>query len=628
MNMAHSLVSTLVIALCLGITAQVVADRIKLPAILPLLIFGMVAGPEILGLFSPGSLGSELEVVVHLGVAVILFEGGLSLDLRQLRQVGAAVRNLLTIGVLVTGVGATILAMGLINMPLPCAALFGALTTVTGPTVITPLLRHLIAPRQVKTVLISEGLIIDPIGAVLAYIVLQGIELAGFPLQEMTLVVIKLLATGGILGFVAGRFVGYLLRSRMLNVDLSNIVVLGILLFCYLFSEHEARHSGILAAIVMGITLSGSQIPDMDSLKNFKGQISTLIISFLFILLAGQLDITSIWQLGWRGLLVTAGLIFLARPLSILLCTRSRDFSLADRVLLMMTAPRGIVAAAMASLAASQLREAAFPGGNVVEGLVYLTILVTCVWATIMAMILPRILGYTKDPARKRLVLIGANALTEALALQTKPHGGTIVVIDSASLRLERFLDLGVQTVRGDARNTATYEQAGVERDTTIIAATTSDELNLLVAELARRDLGVEHPVVVLQRPPKEFGRRSRAWMDLLGGQGLYLERWLRLLDEKKASLLLLPVQQGFPAARLCELEQEHPDSIVILAAWLDQRPCFRIDHRMLNTYKAVTVLVAEGPVLTEFREILAAVDEKSQPMDTDISEVRETRCG
>ncbi|MFH2123176.1 MAG: cation:proton antiporter [Pseudomonadota bacterium] len=621
--MTDNLVSTLVIALCLGITAQVVADRIKLPAILPLLIFGMIAGPEILGLFSPESLGKELEVVVHLGVAVILFEGGLNLDLRQLRQVGAAVRNLLTIGVLVSGIGAALLAAGLINMSFPCAALFGALTTVTGPTVITPLLRHLIAPRQVKTVLLSEGLIIDPIGAVLAYLVLQGIELAGFPLQEMTIVVIKLIASGGILGFVSGRFVGYLLRSRTLNTDLSNIVVLGLLLVCYLLSEHEARHSGILAAIIMGITLSGSQVPDMDALKNFKGQISTLIISFLFILLAGQLDITSIWNLGWRGLLVTAGLIFLVRPLSILLCTRSRDFTIADRILLMMTAPRGIIAAAMASLAASQLREAEFPEGNIVEGLVYLTILVTCAWATIMAMILPWIFGYTKDPARKLLVLVGANALTEALALQAKPHGGAIVAIDSAPLRLERFQAHGFQTICGDARNTATYEQAGVERDSTLIAATPNDELNLLVAELARRDLGVEHPVVILQRPPEEFGRRSRAWMDLLGGQGLYLERWLRLLDEKKASLLYLPVQQTLQAVRLCKLEKEHPDSLVILAAWLDQRPCFRVDRRTLNTYEAVTVLIAEGPVLTEFQATLTPTEEKPQPLDTVKSDVK-----
>lgn len=619
--MNNTLVTTVVIAICLGVAAQVAAERIKLPAILPLLVFGVVAGPEMLGLFSPGSLGQGLEVVVSLGVAIILFEGGLSLDLRQLTRVGAAVRNLLTLGVLVSGIGAAVLAAGIVGLPFSSAVLFGALTTVTGPTVIAPLLRHLIAPRRVKTVLLSEGLIVDPIGAVLAYLVLQWIELAGFPMREMAVEVVRLIAIGGILGFVAGRFVAYLLRSRLLAIDLSNITVLGLLLFCYLVSEHEARHSGIIAAIVMGITLSGSRLPDINALKNFKGQISTLTISILFILLAGQLDITSVWKLGGKGLLVAAGLVFLVRPLSILLCASSRDFSMADRFLLMMIAPRGIIAAAMASLAASQLRKAGIPGGTLVEGMVYLTILATCVWSTIMALFLPRILGYTKDPSRKRLVLVGANALTEAIALHFKPPAGSVVAIDSSAQRLERFQAHGFQTICGDARNVATYEQADVERNTMLVAATTNDELNLLIAELARRDLGVEHPAVILQRPPKGYGCHSKAWVDLLGGQGLKLEQWLRLLEEDNASLLHLGVKKGFPAAKLTELAQEYPDQFAILAVWAASRPSFQFDRNRLDTYETISVLAAEGRLLTEFRDLLARTEELSQPPSPYISE-------
>ncbi len=184
----------------LGIAGQIIAERFQLPAIMPLLVLGILCGPFGLAFVHPEALGDSLEALIHLGVAIILFEGGLSLDPQRLSKVGSAVGNLLTIGVAVTGVASAAVAHWAVDMPWATAALFGAIVTVTGPTVIVPLLRHMIAPRKVKTILLSEGLMVDPIGAILAYLVLQWIARAGIPFRALTGEVLTLAATGIVLG--------------------------------------------------------------------------------------------------------------------------------------------------------------------------------------------------------------------------------------------------------------------------------------------------------------------------------------------------------------------------------------------------------------------------------------------
>ncbi|HEX2162745.1 MAG TPA: cation:proton antiporter, partial [Thermoanaerobaculia bacterium] len=500
------LLQTVAVAVVLGILGQVVADRFKLPAILPLLLFGVAAGPYALGIVQPASLGEGLEVFIRLGVAVILFEGGLSLDPAQLRRVGAPVRNLLTLGVLVTWLGAAWLARAVIDLPWSTAALFGAVVSVTGPTVIVPLLRHMIAPRRLRTVLVSEGLIVDPIGAVLAYLVLQWIERADRPFAALSGELLVLAATGCVLGFVAGSIGKYVARSRLVGRDLRNLVVLALLVGMFLLAEMQAPESGILGAVVMGLTMAAAAIPDLEPLRAFKEQLTMLFISLLFILLAARLDLSAVFELGGRGLLVVAGLILLVRPLAVAASVWPSHLDWRQRLVLALTAPRGIVAAVVASLVAIQLRDAGIAGAEAVEGLVYVVILVAGIWATAMAVVLPRLLGWTRDPSRRLTVLVGANALTQELAAALTGEGRRVVAVDAVGWKLEPFRSAGVQTVRGDARDASTYEEAGVERDTHVVALTTNDELNLIVAELVRGEFGVEHPVVALQRPPEELG--------------------------------------------------------------------------------------------------------------------------
>ncbi len=590
-----TILTTFVAAVALGIAGQIIAERFQLPAIMPLLVLGIFCGPFGLAFVHPEALGDALEALIHLGVAIILFEGGLSLDPQRLSRVGSAVGNLLTIGVAVTGVASAAVAHWAVGMPWSTAALFGAIVTVTGPTVIVPLLRHMIAPREVKTILLSEGLIVDPIGAILAYLVLQWIELAGIPFRALTGEVLTLAATGIVLGFVAGAIAKVILRSRLVGGELRNLSILALLMVCYLVAEHQAHQSGILAATVMGLTISAADLPDLVTVRAFKGQLTTLIISMLFILLAAQLDLVAVVSLGWSGVLAVVALIVLVRPLSVALSIWPRQLDLRGRTVIALTAPRGIVAAAVASLAAREMGKAGLAGAAELEGLVYLTILATGAWATVTALVLPRVLGYTDDPARRKAVLVGANALSETLARLLASGGRTTVGIDASSWRLERFRAAGLQNVVGDARDAATYEEAGVERDSLVIACTTNDELNLLVAEMVHSEFGVEHPVVAIQQPPDELGRRSRAWIDLLGGGGIDVPTWNRKIENGQVVEVTIDPQSSDSVAALQAVQQEQRNGALRLVGFKNVEPSFHVDDARLEQLDRLVLLVTEG---------------------------------
>jgi hypothetical protein len=456
-----------------------------------------------------------------------------------------------------------------------------------------------VAPRQVKTILLSEGLIVDPIGAVLAYVTLQWIAHTDVPLRELASTMMTLTVTGVVIGFVAGAMANFVVRRRVVTGELRNLTILALLMVCYLVAERQAHQSGILAAMVMGFTMSAAELPDLTSVKAFKGQLTTLVISVLFILLAGQLRMEAIADLGLGGVFVVAALVLVVRPLSIAASIWPRQLGWRERLILAMTAPRGIVAAAVASLAAREMTVLGVAGGSEMEGLVYLAILVTGAWSTVVAVVLPWLLGYTKDPTRRLGVVVGANRLTEELARLLGFGGRTTVVVDVVSWRLDRLRAAGYATVCGDARDAVTYEEAGTQRDTLVVTATTNDELNLLVAELVHSEFGVENPVVALQRPPDEFGRRSRAWMDLLGGRAMDVPGWIRGLENGQAAVMEIDAREPASLSLLREVEREHSSEVCRLLCRSGEQLSVRVDDAALEQAERLYLLVANGRART-----------------------------
>jgi hypothetical protein len=240
-------------------------------------------------------------------------------------------------------------------------------------------------------------------------------------------------------------------------------------------------------------------------------------------------------------------------------------------------------------------------GGAALEGLTYLAILVTGVWSTGSALMLSRLLGFSRNPTRKRAVLVGAHALTFELARQLIEARRTTVVIDAANWRLRRFSGSGISTIHGDARDVATYEEAGVESDSLILAATTNDELNLLVAELVRGEFGVEHPVVALQAPPDELGRRSRAWIDLLGGGSLDLPYWIRQVEDGTTRTVSIDVGDLEAVARLREAELAYRTDVLRVVGLRDGEPSLAVSDRDLDQLHALTLLVGSRVPATVF---------------------------
>jgi hypothetical protein len=345
----------------------------------------------------------------------------------------------------------------------------------------------------------------------------------------------------------------------------------------------------------MGFTMSASEVPDLVSLKAFKGQLTTLVISALFILLAGQLDVAAVVATGWAGVGVAVGLIVLVRPVSVALSVWPSQLPWRDRLTLGLTAPRGIVAAAVVSLAARALDDAGVAGGAQLEGLVYVSILVTGAMSTVVALVLPWVLGYANDPNRRRVVLVGANGLTQTIAERFRSIGRTTVIIDAVSWRLDRCRAKGCEVVCGDARESSTYQEAGVERDSIVVAATTNDELNLLVAELVHHEFGVEHPVVALQQPPDEMGRRSRAWIDLLGGRGVDVPTWIRRIEDGGAHTVELDPSDEGSMATLREVERQSPDQVVRLLSGNREQLMLGVGNERVASRERLVVLVAAG---------------------------------
>ena len=369
------LISATVVA---GIAAQVLAGYFHIPSIVLLLLFGILLGRDGFDFLNPSLLGVGLEVVVSLSVALILFEGGLNLQLGELKEVSSSLRNLVTLGVLITLTGAGMAAHWLSEFPWSIAFLYASLVVVTGPTVINPLLKQIGVEKKVSTLLEGEGVFIDPIGAILAVIVLHFV-LSG---NVEPLILIKGLVLRLGIGIAIGIAGGWLLsqiikQDQFLSQELKNLVVLASVWGLFSLAQVLRSESGLVVAVVMGIVLRASNLPSEPLLRRFNEQLSILANSVLFILLAADLSIASVFALGWGSVLTVLALMLIVRPINILISTWNQGFNWQQQLFLSWVAPRGIVAASLASLFAVSLTKEGINGGDSIKALVFLTIMMT-----------------------------------------------------------------------------------------------------------------------------------------------------------------------------------------------------------------------------------------------------------
>ena len=488
-NSSFEITLQIVLTVVAGITAQVIAESLKVPSIIFLLVFGIGLGPDVLGWLHPQALGIGLEVVVSLSVALILFEGGLSLELKELGQVSDSLRNLVTTGVFITLVGGGMAAHWLGEFPWSLAFLYASLVVVTGPTVINPLLRQVRVDRKVSTILEGEGVLIDPVGAILAVVVLD-IILNGDadPLLIISGLALRL-GIGSAIGALGGAVLGlFLKRAQFLTEELRNLVVLAGLWGLYGIAQEIRGESGLMATVVAGLVVRALSVPDERLLRRFKGQLTILAVSVLFILLAADLSIASIFALGRGALFTVLVLMLVIRPLNIWLCTVSSDLNWRQKFFLSWVAPRGIVSASVASLFGILLTERGISGGDAIKALVFLTIIITVLTQGLTASLLARFLGVTVQKEGSGAVIVGCNPLSLLIARLVKEGGESVALIDTNAAACEQAAQENIPIFVNSALETEVLEEAGLAKATTLLAMTNNGDVNVVIAQQAQED--------------------------------------------------------------------------------------------------------------------------------------------
>jgi len=491
---------TLAIALAAGVLAQSLAKHLQIPGILILLALGFGLGPSGVYWVDPHSLGAGLFGLVDFAVAIILFEGGLNLEASRLRRQELPIRQLISIGALVTLVGATLSVLVFLGWSWSQAFLFGSLVVVTGPTVIGPLIRDMRLRPHLKTILEAEGVLIDPIGAILAILVLHlALSAQTLTLVSETVDLVFRFGFGLIMGILGGFLLGGILRVRFLvPPGFTNIFTLATVFLLFHLSDHIMSQSGILAVTIAGVVVGNFRTPVDRDLREFKDQLTILLVGLLFILLAATIRWEDIQNLGMGGLYVLAALVFVIRPLNVWLSTRGSSLTWQERVFLGWVAPRGIVAAAIASLTAGILTERGESGGPQLMAMVFVTIAGTVGLAGFTARPLASLLNL-RLPKRDRVAILGAEGLGIVLGQAFRDQGLVVVFLDSDPKRCRQAEEAGFSVVYGDALQERTLLRAQMELVGTSIGLTPNEHLNSMFVDQTRNLFGVPQGFVALE---------------------------------------------------------------------------------------------------------------------------------
>ncbi|MBD0392535.1 MAG: cation:proton antiporter, partial [Microcoleus sp. C1-bin4] len=485
MEIPFNITQLMVMTVICGISAQVLAAYLKVPAIVFLLLFGILAGPDCLGVLHPHLLGSGLEVMVSLCVALILFEGGLNLELRDLGKLSGSIRNLVTVGTLITLIGGGMAAHWLGEFPWPIAFLYASLVVVTGPTVIGPLLKQVSVDKQVAALLEAEGVLIDPVGAILAVLVLNIILNGNADLLVLFRDLIVRLLVGTVIGVAGGWLLGFILkRSQFLSEDLKNLVVLAGLWGFFGLAEEIRSESGLMATVLSGIVLRAAAVPEERLLRRFKGQLTVLAISMLFVLLAADLSLASVVALGWGSLFTVLALMWVVRPINVWLCTWNSGLNWRQKLFVCWVAPRGIVSASIASLFAILLTQRGINGGDSIKALVFLTIIMTVFVQGLTAGGIAQLLGITSKSATGAAI-VGSNPLSRLIARLFQERGESVAIIDTDPEACAEAEREGLRVFLSSALDHSVLEEAGLESMGTFLAMTNNGEVNLVLAQRA-----------------------------------------------------------------------------------------------------------------------------------------------
>jgi len=490
----------------LGIIAQWFAWRLKLPAILPLILIGLLVGPISTLYTADGSKliepvwngekglfpGEGLYYFLSLAISIILFEGGLTLKRSEVRNVGPVISKLITVGTLVTFFCAGFAAHFLFDLSWQISFLFSSLIIVTGPTVITPILRNIPLKKDISAVLKWEGILIDPIGALVAVLVFEFISVGEG--QEYTKTALidfgKILLFGFTFGFTFAHALAFVIKKNYVPHYLLNVVSLSVVLLVYVESDILAHESGLLAVVVMGMVLGNLDLPNLKELLYFKESLSVLLISILFILLAANINISDMELIyNWNTAILFVAIVFIIRPIGVFLSTKGSSLKFKEKLFISWVGPRGIVAAGIASLFGSKLLQKGEPGAEYITPLVFMIVLGTVLLNATTARYVARLLGVFLKHS-EGILIIGASKMSRLIASYLKQNNRHVVLIDNNQANITQAKKLGLEAMVADVYSDTLGDNIELNDMGYLMALTGSAEINEYVIERFKHQFG------------------------------------------------------------------------------------------------------------------------------------------
>lgn len=491
----------------LGILAQWVAWKFKIPAILPLLLIGLLVGPiaaEFLsddrskwiepiwngkkGLFA----GESLFYFVSLSISIILFEGGLTLKLKEVQNVGNVITKLISLGAIVTFFGAALAVHYTFNLRWEISFLFSALIIVTGPTVITPILRNIPLKKDVSAVLKWEGILIDPIGALVAVLVFEFISVEGGGEFTKTALVEfgKIVLFGSTFGFTFAHALNFAMNKKWIPHYLLNVFSLAAVLGVFVLSDSFAHESGLLAVVVMGMVLGNSNSPYLKELLYFKESLSILLISILFILLSANINMEDLYLVyNWKTAILFVLIVFIIRPIGVFLSTHNSSLKLNEKLFISWVGPRGIVAAGIASLFGLKLAKEGVEGAEYITPLVFMVVLGTVLLNATTARFFAKVAGVflTKSEG---ILIVGASDVSRLIARYLDKNNRHVVLIDSNKTNIEKAKAMGLEAINADIYSNSLADDIELNDIGYLMALTGSSDINKFAIQKFKKQFG------------------------------------------------------------------------------------------------------------------------------------------
>ena len=506
----------------IGVGSQWIAWRLRMPAIVLMLVAGILIGP-VLGIFDPArDIGPLMGPMISIAVAIILFEGGLSLNFHTLQDAVGGVRRLVYIGAPLGWLMSALSLHYVAGLSWSSSAVFGGIMIVTGPTVIAPLLRTARLSRRPATLLQWEAILNDPIGAlaaVLAFEVVIALNTATTASEAMLeLLIGAAVATAA--GVAAGIGLSRAFKRGWVPEYMKVPVLFALLLGVFAASDSVLHESGLLAVTIMGIVIANSKLPSYEEMRRFKEHATVLLVSGVFILLAAGLDVEALSNLDWRAAVFVAVVVLVARPATVFISLIGSGIPFREKLLVALTGPRGVVLVAVAGLFGERLLSLGFEDAALIAPLAFALVAVTVVVNGFTLAPFARLLGLTGADT-PGVVIIGGSDWTTQLAEVLKKMDIPVLMTDPNFIRLRKARAAGIDTFSGDILSEAAEQRVELVSYATLIAATENDAYNTLVTTDLAPEFGRENVFQVM----REKSESSRHQLPrTLGGRPLGLD--------------------------------------------------------------------------------------------------------